>query len=356
MGKQPLTQWGQTIQAGLTPPEAPVSRPQHRAEGVMPLSGLRKILSLIAIYSIPIFAMFHAVYSPEGIIAVTTNGRILSSLDKWRVTSFRGDSNYYLRQAAGHTSIAPYRYRPVVPLLVGRLGIQPVYGFGAVNILILLATVLLFHHWLETFWRFPKFKALAGGLLFLTLPGVMTTAPYPMVDIGTLFFAMLGAYAITGRRWGWFGLAVIGGILTKEILVILGLWWACYWWHKGIVERVLVITFPVVIFAGARAWWGGAVFEANYGYNLLAGQIPSDYALRMTDSYRAGIVLLGIFASFYFAWVGIINKHPFIRRSLPIIALVIVATVTLSSHITRPLGVLFPVVIPGFLGLMVKYP
>jgi hypothetical protein len=109
----------------------------------------------------------------------------------------------------------------------------------------------------------------------------------------------------------------------------------------------------VVVFVGIRLAMGGAAFEANYSYDVAAGELPDHWTRIYTDPLG---LLYRVLSAFGLLWVGVlaIPRHRLLREQWIAIPLVILAAVVLSSRVARPLGILFPVVIPGVL-LMLQH-
>ena len=106
----------------------------------------------------------------------------------------------------------------------------------------------------------------------------------------------------------------------------------------------------MLAFGAYRLALGGSLLEVNYGYSVLEGQFPA-YGQRLFGLRSSAGLLLQMFLAFAFVWTGLPNawRHPLLRRSLSVVPLVLVASVLLSSRITRVIGVLYPIVIPAFL-------
>lgn len=102
---------------------------------------------------------------------------------------------------------------------------------------------------------------------------------------------------------------------------------------------------------------GGKPMEANYGFNLAAGELPPEYVARFTTPSLWPDLLLRTILAFGALWLGVLGwKHsPFLRQTAWLyVVLVLLGTFLLSSRITRVIGVLYPVVIPGWLYLIDK--
>jgi len=282
--------------------------------------------------------------------------------DIWKLSSAWPDAAYYLLQTESpERSIPPYRYRVLAPTLVGTisrlLGVWPAPVFAIVNALLTLATAVLFTAYLRTTIDLPPLLCLTGGVLFVTLLSNTSSVGFPLLEPGSMFFMMLVVMALARRSVWLFCLASVLGVATKEILLVA----APLWFLNTIEVRsksmrqwafcLLPATIPVLALIGLRRSLGGGVLEVNYGYNVAAGQFPIQYLARLADPVSLLVLLAEVFAAFGFLWLGVFNlrRHPFLWRNALLIVLVVGATTVLSGRMIRPLGIAFPILIPGFL-------
>jgi branched-subunit amino acid transport protein len=251
---------------------------------------------------------------------------------------------------SGEESIAPYHYRVLPVWLVQATGLPAPVGFLLLNSVAALLTALLFTRYLLRCYGLSPDLALLGGTLAITILPMARTLPFPMVDPLAHLWAMCIIYAVATRNAPAFIVASVAGVATKETLAIGALLWviAAPRW-----QSLPIAAVPVVVFVGIRLAMGGAAFEANYGYDVAAGELP-DYWTRI---YIDPVGLLyRVLSAFGLLWVGVlaIPRHRLLREQWIAIPLVILAAVVLSSRVARPLGILFPVVIPGVL-LMLQH-
>lgn len=278
--------------------------------------------------------------------------------DAWKLGATPTDSAFYLLQSEDLSrSIAPYRYRVLVPWLAGVLadatGIATPVAFVVLNVLSIVAAALLFCRYLMTQFELEPTLSFLGGCLFVSMVSNTRTVALPMVDPPSMLFCMLSFMAAT-RRWTVvFVVATICGVLTKEVLVAFGILWLvhrCEDQPRPTVLDVGVALVPVAAFALVRMALGGAPLEVNYGYDPLQGDLP-EYWQRLTTP--RGLVSLSVkaFLSFGFVWLGLVNVRRFrwLRRQALLVPVVLLAAFVLSGQIARVIGVLFPIVIPAFL-------
>lgn len=160
--------------------------------------------------------------------------------------------------------------------------------------------------------------------------------------------------AVIRRNPYLFLLSAIAGVMTKEILVIASLMWfieTLQFSNKTkLLKNIFISTIPILAFISIRIALGGSLLEVEYGHNILEGEFPALW-IRLTNIEGLFYIARMVFLSFSFLWLGLVNvgKNNFFKRQIIVIPIVILATVLLSWRITRPLGILFPIVIPMFL-------
>jgi hypothetical protein len=282
--------------------------------------------------------------------------------DIWKLSSAWPDAAYYLLQTESpERSIPPYRYRVLPPSLVGIisrvLGAWPGPVFAIVNALFTLATAVLFTAYLRAIIGLTPLLCMTGGVLFVTLLSNTSSVGFPLLEPASMFFMMLVVMALARRRVWMFCLASVLGVMTKEVLLVA----APLWFLNTVDVRsrsgrqwafsLLPSVVPVLAFVALRRFLGGGALEVNYGYDITAGQFPVQYVARLADPVSLLVLLAEIFTAFGFLWLGVVNlrRHPFLWRNAIVIVLVVGATAILSGRMIRPLGIVFPILIPGFL-------
>jgi branched-subunit amino acid transport protein len=270
------------------------------------------------------------------------------ALPRWQLASYYGDAGEYVALASGEESIAPYHYRVLPIWLVQAIGLPAPVGFLLLNSTAALLTALLFTRYLLHCYSLSPDLALLGGALAITMLPMARTLPFPMIDPLAHLWAMCIVYAVATRNAPAFIAASIAGVATKETLAIGALLWmiAVPRWQSFPIAAV-----PVAVFVGIRLAMGGAAFEANYGYDVAAGELPDYWTRIYTDPVG---LLYRVLSAFGLLWVGVlaIPRHRLLREQWIAIPLVILAAVLLSSRVARPLGIVFPVVLPGALLLL----
>jgi len=277
----------------------------------------------------------------------------------WKLTSFSLDAGYYITESEKiQHGVAPYKYR-ILPVLIAHLisstlQISREMSFVLMNILLIYLTALLFNYYLLKYFNFTKTISFLGGILFITIPTVTGTVSFPMLDPISLFFSMLIFLSVIRKNPYLFIMSSITGVLSKEILIISSLMWFIETVQlnsiKKLLINILISAIPIIIFVSTRMLLGGSPFEIEFGHNPLHGDFPILW--KRLISFGGWIyIILSAFLSFTFLWTGIVNvnKNAFIKRQIIIVPIVILAASMFSAQIIRPLGILFPIVIPMFL-------
>jgi hypothetical protein len=292
----------------------------------------------------------------------------MAASEQWKLTSFWGDSCYYLLQSKDPSlSIAPYRYRVLVPTIVrfvhSLTGVKHALLFVGLNLLTGILAALLLTTYLKKDLGFSPTIALFGGMLFLTSLPVTRVLPYPMLDMPASLWAILIVIAVKRRNLYLFLAASILGVATKEVLLALTLLWPLNMLDRDslrITSRelwisVLAVALPLLTFAGIRMAFGASPADVNYGYNVLSGQFPA-YWKRLVS--LGGLVWLtgSTLGSYGIIWAGLLNvtKQRLFSRSVWVVPVVLLSTYLLSGQTARVLGPLFPVLIPMFLYFLEK--
>ncbi len=288
-------------------------------------------------------------------------GLVTDWKDAWKYGANWNDALIYIRTAQSWTlPPPPYRYRPLVPYLAGaihrltRVPVPLVFLFLNTSAIILAA--FIFNEYLQRFHNFNRTTALLGGCLFVFSGAVAGTVAYPLIDPAVLLWVVLLFWGIRANNRVLFLVISVVGVLTKGVFAIAGPLYLCVHFRReaGIRENVptvLISLVPVAAYILVRVLFGGSVDEVSSGYHLLKGELPV-FAFRLLRWSGLAEIAGKIFFSFTFLWVGLVNlgRDRFLRLSFFVVVVpVIAASVLFSSDIARPLGVLYPVIIPLFL-------
>lgn len=284
----------------------------------------------------------------------------------WKISTFPTDVTSYLAYAEGNRPGSPFRFRPVGPLaaraLMSVTGVNSAEAFLLINVLCALVVGLGFTAYLLRYHDFLPPVALLGGVLAVTSLTMTRTLPFPMLDPLTMVASLAVFWSLRSSSGLLFAVCSVAAVLTKEIFLIAAPLWLVNgafhrpWLSLHNIKHVGWASVPLLAFAGIRIAMGASPLEVEYGFNLLSFELPS-YG---TALFRIGgfiRMLLCVFLAFGFLWLGVLKlrSDPFLRRSSAVaVPLVVLATLILSAHITRPIGVIYPLIIPGFLLLLFK--
>lgn len=280
----------------------------------------------------------------------------------WKQTNFYGDAVHYLIQARTlRPTVAPYSLRMMVPLAAGGLhrltGVELTTAFLLINIAAVLAAALIFTAYLRRFHAFQPWVALLGGALFILSSAVLRSLPYPMLDSVCMLFIILIFWAVRSGNVTLFLIYSLLGVLTKSVLAVGALLWPIVHWpgRKAELKQWLFALLPplgpVMFFLGVRLVMSERIDTVNRGFHLLQGEIPGFFQ-RLFNWGSLKYILLRLALSFTFLWLGLANlgRDRFLRQAFfTVVVPVTVAALLFSSRIIRPLGILYPVIIPLFL-------
>jgi hypothetical protein len=262
------------------------------------------------------------------------------------------DSIYYENLATGKPTLPPFRHRVLVPALAGVLskltGIRIDKSFVALNVLFSVAASLLLTWFCIREFGLSKELSLVGGIIFIALPANDTIA-LSLIDPAVHFFSIALFIAAVRGKFVVFLLLSIAAIFTKEVFLFASvLWLFC---AKDLVSRwklAIGMLVPVVAYLAIRIGLGG---EMGYDFETM-----SVLASRMITLEGVSHLVKALFLSFGFLWLGLINfRHAVVKKTLVVVPVVMIAVLFLAIQVVRPMGVLFPVVIPAFLLLFKRH-
>jgi hypothetical protein len=300
---------------------------------------------------------FEKFFPDQGILNGTASESIGDNF--WKMSGFFGDAGFYVMQADSLAlSVPPFKYRFLPTMLVGwaskTLGWRIPNTFTVFNTIVTGITALLFTFFLQRYFRFSQVLALIGGVLFLTMAPSTRTIPFPSLEPSSFLIVMLLFIAAISKNVPLFIISSLAGVATKEVFIVAGVIWLASessLRKQNLAVSLMMVLLPIAGFALIRYSIGGNPMEVNFGYNIMKGEFPKDYATRLFHPSTLFELAVTVFLSFSFLWVGLINlkKNKFLLRSAIFIPVVVFAAFVLSGQIIRVLGVLFPVVITSFL-------
>jgi len=274
----------------------------------------------------------------------------------WKLAGFVKDQAEYQLQSRSLADGRPpyvYRFLPtVIAGAVGRATGLPLPGvFAILNVLSVLAAALVFAAYLRRFYGFDELFALLGGVLVVTMVAVTRTVSYPMLDPASILAIGVVFWMVAARNVVGFLVAAACAVATKEVLAISGLLWLAHHAQRRDLRRLAVdaalALWPVLVFVAIRLVIGGAIVSHD-GHDVAAGDLPP-YAERVLTASGIASLLARTGLAFGVMWLGLVSarRYPMLARHAVIIPPVLLAAYLLSLQITRVLGVVYPVVIPG---------
>ncbi|KPJ60035.1 MAG: hypothetical protein AMJ46_08890 [Latescibacteria bacterium DG_63] len=129
----------------------------------------------------------------------------------------RGDSVEYFRMAEGSgPAPTPFKYRPLVPLLVSLMPLEADTGFLLVSYSALFLCFLLLYHMLDRF-GFEQWTALSGLLVLFFSQATLYQFHNPfLTDAAGFLFLFLVFYSAAERKVLLFATAATAGLLCRE--------------------------------------------------------------------------------------------------------------------------------------------
>lgn len=126
------------------------------------------------------------------------------------------------------STVAPYMYRILTPILVYLLPLNHLMGFTLINLTGLFITAVLFYYYLKKL-NFNNIFRYFGVLFFLSAPTVIYSMyDIALVDILSFLFFLLAFYAILSKNDILYLFTLVLGVLNKEtISFTLPLYFIC---------------------------------------------------------------------------------------------------------------------------------
>lgn len=263
-------------------------------------------------------------------------------------TGIFNDSFYYLEMsyAPFQSSVAPYMYRLLTPVLVYLLPFNHMMGFTLINLTGLFGTAILFYYYLKKL-NFNKMHCFFGVIFFISAPTVIYSMyDIALVDILSFLFFLLAFYAILCKNDKLYLFALILGVLNKEtILFTLPLYFLCKNESKGLghalKKTLLMALVPLVLFISIRYFFG---FTSYFSITTVKETVL--YALQMKRIFdlRNPFLAFGtlwILSLYAIKFVG----NSFLKKSLCILPLIFLQ-ILIATDISRSLFIAFPIIIP----------
>jgi hypothetical protein len=282
-------------------------------------------------------------------------------VDAWKLGGPTRDQVEYLIQTESPADARPpfaYRFLPttIVRAVSQLTGMGTTRAFQVVNVTCVLVAALVFMSFLRRHFAFDELLALLGGILLVTMVAVTRTVSYLMLEPASVLAMAVVVWMVAERRIAGYCIAVAAAVATKEVLTIGGLLWLSHHAQRRDLRRLArdlaLAAWPLLVFAAIRLAHGGDL-TSHDGSDVAAGELPN-FADRIVTARGVVSLLERTALAFGVLWTGLVavRRHPILARHAVIVAPVLLAAFLLSHQITRVIGILFPVVIPGFLLLL----
>lgn len=314
---------------------------------------LQRILNGLIIVTILYSCFLSVRYLPEHTLLLSNDMLLDGVSHTW------GDNQAYMGLVQDYGYTPPFHYR-LIPLSLVMLLSQVIPMFEAfvlANALTTWLSAMLMIEIAKRFFCMRNTDALLMGILLITCAvGVSRTMLLPMLDTSALFASVAIVYAILHGNPYIFVIVAALATGTKEVFAVTGITYALYNRDHSLHVRVFVAMLPILMFSGWRFVLGGGFLEVNYGYDLSTGELPS-YGERLLSAWGIHYLLLQTFLSVFALWLGIVMciKNRFLLIAFATYVIPIVgASWFLSSRISRPLVVIAPIMVIGFM-LLLQY-
>ncbi len=149
---------------------------------------------------------------------------------------------------------APFRYRVLGTYTVGLLfGQSYIAGFFVVNYAALLAVVVLLYFFLCYAGISRPVAAFSAALFTMNthLFGLTAWLTFHTNDSLAMLFLLLAVWALMARRWGWFGLALFMGALSRETWVLAVPTALVFLWERKLLRsdlaKLLLAVLPAAL-------------------------------------------------------------------------------------------------------------
>lgn len=288
------------------------------------------------------------------------------------------DNIDYLLLANGQDPGPPFRYRVLGPrfakIISDIVGVSVSESFILINSLsVIFAGFLIYVICCSSFGLTPPYSLLAAASI-TSVPPITGTVWTPSIDPMTILVSTLLAWmAIQGYIRAFFVASALSMLLKEVFLVHSLVFFAVLATSRISGARkspswtTLTTGFMLspMVFASIRLLHGDPAFSINYGYDLSRLELPS-YALRLSDPIML-VTILGLVAvAFGVIWLGALTNFArlvkrfqvhglpgVLRERYDVFALgmtigILGSVIIASSKITRPLGILFPFIVPYF--------
>ncbi|MCS6844816.1 MAG: hypothetical protein NZ528_10945 [Caldilineales bacterium] len=168
--------------------------------------------------------------------------------DGWHYRSMAAAAPGFSAEAA-----APFRYRLLGTYTVGLLFSDIIVGFQVVNYAAFVTLALLFYLFLCRVGLSRGVAAYTTALFTMNthLFGITAWLTFHTNDVLSLVLLLAALWAMLDRRWGWFGLFIALGALSRETWVLAPATAAVFLWERRLLRsdgaKLLLATLPAVL-------------------------------------------------------------------------------------------------------------
>jgi hypothetical protein len=248
----------------------------------------------------------------------------------------------------------PFRFRLLVPWLasfVPSFGADPdralVVQFAAVNIIGLTVAMFAIYR-IALHYKFSSVESAFAGLLMLSCYPVLRFGGLPMIESPAYAVLALAVLLALRRRWAWFALVMLVGMLVKETTIFAALIAVLAVSDYRGRLRVVLASIPGVAAYSVLRWMLIPTPDGfNYDLQTAAGRFAAlshpGWFLTVTAQIVTSFGILWLFA----AWGAWRNRadHVLPAYTLWAVPTIIVIAVIIHSSYGRICFLVFPVVI-----------
>jgi hypothetical protein len=187
---------------------------------------------------------------------------------------------HFRGEAPRTTLLAPFIYRPLVPMLAALLPFEPHTAINLINSLALVAALWFLYLIMAQLGIHPLLRLVGCELFIFSLP-VLYFAVNGYVDAVLIGLLTVGFYCILTNRYGLAGAIILLGCLAKETVIILFPVWLLHAWLNN-RRQIYLIVLIVFLTAGVQV----AIRIVNTGYPVFVSWAPSWVGLKSNLVWR----------------------------------------------------------------------
>ncbi len=261
------------------------------------------------------------------------------------------DLSYYeMGEDIFQPSTAPFRYRILTPLLVYLLPFNTLTSFIIVNIAALYASIFLFYKYLDKL-EFPNDIKYIGCIFFILNPiTIFLLWAICFIDFLSFFLLLLSFHAIKENKRILFSISVSLGVLNREFMILLPIFYFLFYLKKKEFMKVLGSTLlvsivPAICFGIVRLIYGLELSIITF-YTLKIVFLVNIRNHQLNFFYHPYTFFLS-FGILWIVFLVVLGKmnNDYLRRTLFFLPFVFVQGFLGTSY-SRLFFYAFPVIIP----------